>query len=119
MSVVLVCGSRSWDEPTLIGKRLARLPRGTKIRHGGARGVDRYAGIYARALGFEEQVFKADWFGRGKRAGILRNLEMLDAPIRPRYVIAFWDGKSTGTKHTIDAAHERSIPVELHVRSAQ
>lgn len=108
---VLVCGSRSWSRPTLIGKRLAKLPRGTEVIHGGARGADEFAAIYARALGLKETAYPADWRGKGRRAGIIRNLEMLDQ--NPDLVLAFWDGESRGTQHTIDEAESRGIRVEI------
>lgn len=109
--IVLVTGSRSWRHPSLIRERLAKLPPGSSIIHGGARGADMLAATTARALGIPETAYPADWRGRGRSAGIVRNLQMLDK--RPDLVLAFWDGASTGTKHTIDAARERDIPVEI------
>lgn len=79
--------------------------------HGTARGADRLAAGYADSLGLEVEHYPADWKRHGKRAGILRNLEMLDA--EPSLVIAFWNGRSCGTKHTIDEARRRGIPVEI------
>lgn len=108
---VLVCGSRSFDRPLMIRKRLEQLPRGSEIIHGAARGADTVAACYARALGIPETAYPADWRGKGKRAGFIRNLEMLDQ--KPDLVIAFWDGKSTGTKHTIDEARKQGIQVEI------
>lgn len=108
---VLVTGSREWNHPTWIGRALAKLPRGSEVIHGGARGADTFAGIYARALGLKETVYPADWRGKGKRAGILRNLAMLDT--HPDLVLAFWVDGSTGTKHTIDEARKRGITVHL------
>jgi hypothetical protein len=57
------------------------------------------------------RVFPADWERYKRRAGIIRNLEMLDQ--EPDLVIAFWDGKSRGTAHTIGEARRRGIPVEV------
>ena len=108
---VLVCGSRDWDRPTWIGRRLAKLPRGTEIIHGAARGADTFAQLYAHALGIPETAYPADWRGKGKRAGIIRNLEMLDQ--KPDLVIAFQASGSRGTQHTIDEARKRGIPVEV------
>jgi len=31
----------------------------------------------------------------------------------PELVLAFWDGRSTGTEHTITEANRRGIPVEV------
>lgn len=108
---VLVCGSRTYDRIVVIGARLSQLPRGSEIIHGGARGADQLAAQAAHILGIPEKAYPADWRGKGKRAGIIRNLEMLDQ--KPDLVLAFWDGESTGTKHTIDEARKRGIPVEI------
>jgi hypothetical protein len=108
---VLVCGSRSWNRPSLIGRRLAKLPNDAEIIHGGARGADELAATYARALGIPVTAYPADWRGKGKRAGIIRNLEMLDQ--KPDLVLAFWDGESAGTRHTIGEAENRGIKVEV------
>lgn len=108
---VLVCGSRDWQHPTWIGRRLAQLPRGSEIIHGASRGADQMAAIYARGLGIPEKPFPADWRGKGRRAGILRNLAMLDE--QPDLVLAFQTNGSRGTQHTIDEAQRRRIPVEV------
>lgn len=79
--------------------------------HGDAHGPDRLAASYAEGLGFEVEDYPADWKRNGRRAGILRNLDMLEA--KPDLVIAFWDGKSRGTNHTISEARKRGIPVEV------
>jgi hypothetical protein len=109
---VLVCGSRSWLGVTRIESRLRELPRGTRIIHGGARGADDIADTIALELGFDVGVFVADWRRHGRSAGVRRSLAMLDDE-RPDLVLAFWDGRSKGTAHTINAARERGIPVEV------
>lgn len=111
---VLVCGSRVWDMPTWIGSRLAELPKNAEIIHGGARGVDTIAGTYASALGLKVTEYPADWHGQGKAAGIIRNGQMLDT--KPDLVIAFWDGQSRGTRHTIEEARRRGIRVNVYTR---
>lgn len=108
---VLVCGSRDFSRPTWIAQRLVKLPRGSEVIHGDARGADRTAALFARSFGLKETAYPADWRGKGRRAGIIRNLEMLDQ--KPDLVIAFWDGRSTGTKHTMDEAQRRGIPLEV------
>jgi len=109
--LVLVCGSRSWDDYAAIRDRLQRLPRGARIIHGGARGADKTAAMYARALGIEETPYPARWREQGKTAGLIRNIEMLNR--KPDLVLAFWDGSSTGTGHTVTEANKRGIPVEI------
>jgi hypothetical protein len=91
--------------------KLSALTRGTIIVHGGARGADRMAGELAHALGLQERVMLPDWNSYGHRAGFIRNLAMLD--LDPERVLAFWDGASTGTGHTIAEARRRGIPVDV------
>jgi len=110
---VLVCGSRKWRSTTRILARLASLPEGSVIMHGAAQGADRCADRAARGLDLEVEEYPADWKRDGKRAGILRNLDMLEA--HPDLVLAFWDGKSRGTAHVIREAQRRGIPVEIHL----
>lgn len=110
---VLVCGSRSWTDHRAIGARLAKLADGTRILHGGARGVDTLAGQFANALGFPVSVYFADWEMHGKAAGLIRNQKMLDEG-RPCLVIAFWDGTSRGTKDMIARAEKAGVLVEVH-----
>ena len=108
---VLVCGSRSWRDTDTITTALAQLPRGTEIISGGARGADSLAVVIARGLGLSAEVVPADW-SQGRHAGLTRNIEMLD--MAPDLVIAFWDGESTGTTHTIAEATKRGIPIDIY-----
>ncbi len=108
---VLVCGSRTWRYGGKVYERLRQLPRGTHVIHGGARGADFLAATCADSLGMKVECFPADWKNEGRSAGVQRNLLMLQQ--QPDLVIAFWDGKSTGTAHTIREAEKRGIPVEI------
>lgn len=47
-----------------------------------------------------------NWDKYGKSAGYRRNKEMVDIASA---AICFWDGKSKGTKHTIDLCKEKEI----------
>jgi len=112
---VLACGSRdvdpfdSWDA---FESRLRQLSDGdVTVISGGARGSDAIAHRVAKMLGCRTMTFRAQWERDGRAAGILRNVRMLDQA--PDLVLAFWDGKSRGTKHTIDEARRRGIPVEI------
>jgi hypothetical protein len=108
---VLVCGSRSWADEAAIQRALEELlPRPATIIHGGARGADQLAGRIAARLGYAVEVYVADW-RRGGRAGPERNRRMLDS--KPDLVLAFWDGQSRGTAHTIAEARHRNIPVAV------
>lgn len=71
-------------------------------------GADYYGEQYAKERGFSLRRFPADWQQYGKRAGAVRNRQMAqygDA------LIAFWDGKSKGTKIMIDEAQTAGIVV--------
>ena len=111
--VVLICGDRNWNNRASIVKRLKLLPAGTLIIHGGARGADSLAGEEALKMGFEVQVFPAEWDKYGLAAGPKRNIQMLDQ--NPHLVIAFHPNltKSRGTAHTVREARKRQIKVHL------
>lgn len=71
------------------------------IIEGGARGVDQVAGIYATEHNILLRIFKADWNKYGRAAGPIRNEEMAK---HGTHLLAFWDGKSRGTKNMIEMA---------------
>lgn len=71
------------------------------IIEGGARGVDRMAYYYAKDNGIPVKVFPAYWDKYGKSAGPIRNEEMAK---HGTHLLAFWDGKSRGTKNMIEMA---------------
>lgn len=77
---------------------------------GGARGIDTAAEEYAMRLGLETIIFPAEWDKYGKKAGYLRNIQIVEAADK---VVAFWDGKSPGTRHTIDLALDRRRWLEV------
>ena len=75
----------------------------TEIVSGGASGADSLGREYAVEMGLEYTEFPADWDKHGKSAGFRRNAQIVDYADR---VIAFWDGISRGTKHTIGLAEK-------------
>lgn len=112
-ALVLVCGSRSWRDYAAVKDRLSQLPSDSIVMHGAAPGADSYASAAAKHLGLKERPFPAQWRKDGvynPKAGFIRNAEMIAE--KPGLVIAFWDGESRGTKHTIDLALSKGIPVE-------
>lgn len=87
-----------------------------RIISGTARGADQLGEQYAKITGYEVSRFPADWDGLGKRAGYVRNAEMARfAVVDGNYgvLIAFWDGKSKGTKHMIDLAEKNGLEVHI------
>lgn len=128
MSVrLLVCGGRGWGEvpmnapPSRITEAqrerlftfmaLGDFGREYGIEHiisGAAKGADRLGVEFAKTHGIPFTEYPADWVQHGKRAGILRNEEMLRKGL-PNYVIAFPGGR--GTAHMIKIAREARIVV--------
>lgn len=66
----------------------------TMLVHGGARGADRWAGIWADKRGYKCEVVHADWKRHGKGAGPIRNQAMLDK-YKPSYAVQFPGGRGT------------------------
>lgn len=87
------------------------LPQGTtEIVSGGARGIDSCAKNYALANGLPLKEFLPNYKEFGRRAPLLRNLEIIEyADI----VLAFWDGQSHGTKFVIDKCRATAKPVKV------
>lgn len=71
----------------------------TAIVSGGARGTDTLAERYGAERGLPVEVVKPEWERFGKKAGPIRNIEIVK---RADAVIAFWDGRSKGTASTIE-----------------
>jgi len=83
------------------------LPEFTTVLSGGAIGVDRAAERAAKERGLELQVLLPDWARYGRAAGPVRNAALVDAA---DFVVAFWDGKSRGTKNVLDHARHMVKP---------
>lgn len=87
------------------------IPADTEeIISGGARGVDTLAREYAQAHGIPCTEIRPDYARYGKGAPLRRNLEIIE---KADLVIALWDGKSTGTAHTIRKCREIGKPVVI------
>lgn len=113
---VLISGDRNW-EPYYVVEAVLRELRleyyELTILHGAARGVDTFAGLAAHEIGIPVEEYPADWAKNGRAAGIIRNRQMLDT--RPDLVIAFHNNllASRGTRHCVEEAKRRGIPVKL------
>lgn len=118
--IVIVCGSRDWTDRDTIRAWLSRLPAGTTVVHGAARGADTLAGEVARELGFEVREYPARWETEGKAAGPMRNQRMLDAEREGlRLVLAFtWalakpEQRPTGTGDMVVRAVAAGVRVTV------
>jgi predicted Rossmann-fold nucleotide-binding protein len=110
---VLVCGGRDFADFAMLSEEMMRLLAERDVDaiiHGGARGADSMAGEFANATGIEEIVFPADWKKYGRRAGPIRNQQMLDEG-KPDLVVAFPGGR--GTADMVERARAAGIEVRL------
>ena len=71
----------------------------TEIVSGGAKGIDTCARDYALTHDIKLTEFLPEYNKYGRRAPLKRNLQIIEYA---DVVIAFWDGKSKGTKYVID-----------------
>ena len=81
-----------------------------EIVSGGARGVDLCAAEYARKNGIKLTEFLPQYERYGRRAPIVRNKEIVDYADE---VIAFWDGRSSGTLSVINYAKKVGKPIRI------
>ena len=102
-----IIGSRNCP-PIDIEAHLKSMP--DTIVSGGAKGADTYAREFAQKHNLNLIEFLPDYDKYGRKAPLVRNkliVEECDC------VLAFWDGKSRGTKFTIDYANEKGKPVKI------
>lgn len=87
------------------------LPAETKeIISGGAVGVDTSTAEYATKNNMPLTVFLPEYEKYGRSAPLKRNIQIIDyADI----VLAFWDGKSRGTKFVIDNCKKRNKKIRV------
>lgn len=107
----LVAGSRSFCDYDLFRDRLDMLlsrQSNVVIVSGGAAGADSMAERYAKEKGLPIKIFPAEWDKYGRKAGYIRNRQMHEyiAKMPKRGCVAFWDGKSPGTKQNFKLAEE-------------
>lgn len=108
---VLVCGSRGWDSYQQVRGALARFAGSpVSVLHGAANGADTFAGTACIALGLNCYAYPPEYEKFGRDAPHVRNDEMLK---QADLVLAFWDGKSRGTRSVIEKARKLGIPVEV------
>ncbi len=111
---ILVCGGRNyvgrdglWEALNVIRHTRGR-GQNVAIIHGGARGADSLAALFAQENGLCEIVVKANWEVHGKGAGPIRNQWMLDY-CNPDLVVAFPGG--AGTADMVRRARKAGVEV--------
>lgn len=87
------------------------LPEGTtEIISGGAKGVDVCAREYAISHGIKLTEFLPEYKKYGKSAPLKRNISIIESA---DLVLAFWDGKSNGTRFVIEKCHEMGKEIKI------
>ena len=110
---VIVAGSRSFSNYALLCKKLDKVFENHKpdaIVCGLAKGADLLGKRYAEERGIKVEEYPANWEGDGKQAGYLRNEKMA---CNAEACVAFWNGKSSGTKHMIETAKAKGLQVRV------
>lgn len=111
---VIIAGGRNFPDYPLLAQTMDHLLSNTSDEIvcicGKARGADALGERYAIERGYPILYFPAEWEKYGRIAGYLRNTEMArnaDA------LVAFWDGRSPGTKHMIETAKKHGLKVRI------
>ena len=113
---VLVCGGRNFTDYSKVETVLEKIIfdgdsipiEDTHIITGGARGADFLAQHFALQNRIPQTVYPANWNQHGRRAGYVRNVQMLEEG-KPDLVVAFPGGK--GTAMMIDIAKKAGVEV--------
>jgi len=108
-----IIGSRSFNNYELLEEEVCYHTQRTKINKiisGGAQGADKLAERYAKEYLIPIEIIKPEWNKYGKSAGFKRNIHIIK---KADMVIAFWNGKSKGTEHSIKLAIKYKIPVVI------
>ena len=113
---VIVAGGRDFADYAYLKEKLDEVfaslgdldSHPIEIISGMAKGADTLGIRYAEEHKLTMVLYPANWKKYPRMAGILRNMNML---VTATHLVAFWDGKSRGTKHMIEIAKAKGIPV--------
>lgn len=107
---VTIVGSRTFQDFEFLEQEVLKILTNfsgieIEIVSGGAQGADKLAEKFAKKYEIPIRIFPANWTYYGKRAGYVRNKAMAEYS---DLVIAFWDGKSKGTKLMLNLAKQNN-----------
>lgn len=116
----LVVGTRTFTDYKLLCGKLDKILSSKQgmniiIVSGGATGADTLAEKYASDHNYHLIVFEAQLDEYGKKAGYIRNEQMHKyISSKPdRGVVAFWNGKSTGTSQNFELARKYGNQIRI------
>jgi len=112
---IAIIGSRSFDDKIYLEYQMNQIKNEyknhkLKIVSGAARGADKMGEEWAKRNKIETLIFPANWEKYGKRAGYIRNEDIIS---NADLVISFWDGKSSGTKHSQELAKKNGKDLRI------
>lgn len=109
---IVIAGGRDFENYNLLREKCDEIIDSnlTEIISGCAKGADTLGERYAKERGFNTKLFPADWKTHGRKAGPIRNKQMADYG---EMLIAFWDGKSSGTKNMIENSKKLGLIVHI------
>jgi len=100
-----IVGSRNFTDWDCFQTKINQLPITwnyvSLIVSGGAEGADSMGELFADRHGIKTKIIKPDWRQYGKKAGFIRNGEIVK---ESDILLCFWDGISRGTADTINKA---------------
>lgn len=106
-----IIGSRSFNDTKLLNETLKPYKdQITLVVSGGAKGADQLGEYWARLHKIETLIFLPDWQLHGKKAGFIRNKQIID---NADCAIAFWDYRSPGTRHAIKLCEKQKKPYKI------
>ena len=107
--IVAIVGSRTFKNYEYMKTSLVNHEIGT-IVSGGCRSADLLAERFAKENNIPKIVLKPNW-KNGRGAALTRNTDLI---LKSEYVIAFWDGKSPGTRDSITKARKSNKKVYIY-----
>lgn len=106
-----IIGSREFNDVVRLNTELEPyLSRVELVVSGGARGADKMGEEWAKRNNIKTLIFIAEWDKFGKSAGFIRNEDIIK---NCDEAIAFWDGMSRGTKHSISLCEKYNKPCKI------
>lgn len=112
---VLITGSRDWTDTKMMARVLRELLMEIgpyRLVHGDARGADTQGAQIADFMGLPSEPHPANWRSLGKRAGFVRNAEMVD--LGADICVAFIKDGSKGATMCADLAEKAGIPTRRY-----
>lgn len=91
-------------------------PETTEIVSGGAIGIDTSAQKYAFENNIKLTEFLPDYDKYGRTAPLMRNIQIIEYS---DLVLAFWDGKSRGTKFVIENCKQLEVSVMIYIKKTE